>query len=43
MMRKAFDKIYDTANEHGVSLRIGADVLRVGRVAEALRKRGIYA
>lgn len=43
MMRRAFDKVYATANEYDVSLRIGAYVLGVRRVAEALRTRGIYA
>ncbi|MFB6230507.1 MAG: Glu/Leu/Phe/Val dehydrogenase [Salinibacter sp.] len=43
MMRRAFDKVYATADEHDVSLRIGAYVLGVRRVAEALRMRGIYA
>lgn len=43
MMRKAFDNVYATAVEHDVSLRIGAYVLGVRRVAEALRMRGIYA
>jgi glutamate dehydrogenase (NAD(P)+) len=43
MMRKAFDKVYATADEHDVSLRIGAYVLGVQRVADALQMRGIYA
>ena len=43
MMRDAFEKVYDTANEHDVSLRIGAYVMGVRKVAEALRMRGIYA
>jgi len=43
MMRKAFDKVYETAETHDVSLRIGAYVMGVRRVAEALRMRGIYA
>jgi len=43
MMRRAFDKVYATADEHDVSLRIGAYVLGVRRVAEALRMRGIYS
>lgn len=43
MMREAFDKVYETAEQHDVSLRIGAYVKGVRRVAEALRMRGIYA
>ena len=43
MMQKAFDKVYETADKHDVSLRIGAYVMGVRRVAEALRMRGIYA
>ena len=43
MMRKAFDRVYKTADKHDVSLRIGAYVMGVRRVAEALRMRGIYA
>ena len=43
MMRDAFEKVYDTADEHDVSLRIGAYVMGVRKVAEALRMRGIYA
>ncbi len=43
MMRSAFDSVYDTADKHDVSLRIGAYVLAVDKVASALRLRGIYA
>jgi glutamate dehydrogenase (NAD(P)+) len=43
MMREAFEKVYDTAETHDVSLRIGAYVMGVRKVAEALRMRGIYA
>jgi glutamate dehydrogenase (NAD(P)+) len=43
MMRKAFDKVYATADEYDVSLRIAAYVVGVRRVAEALQMRGIYA
>jgi glutamate dehydrogenase (NAD(P)+) len=43
MMRDAFDKVYETAEEHDVSLRIGAYVMGVRKVAEALQMRGIYA
>jgi glutamate dehydrogenase (NAD(P)+) len=43
MMQEAFEKVYETAEEHDVSLRIGAYVMGVRKVAEALRMRGIYA
>ena len=43
MMSEAFEKVYETAEEHDVSLRIGAYVMAIGKVAEALRIRGIYA
>jgi glutamate dehydrogenase (NAD(P)+) len=43
MMEQAFNKVYATANEHDVSLRIAAYVVGVRRVAEALQMRGIYA
>ena len=43
MMERAFNKVYATANDHDVSLRIAAYVVGVRRVAEALQMRGIYA
>ena len=43
MMRRAFRKVYDTAEEHNISLRIGAYVLAIKKVADALQLRGIYA
>ena len=43
MMRAAFDSVYDKAQEHDTTLRIGAYVLAVKKVADALRLRGIYA
>ena len=43
MMKEAFEKVYDTAETHDVSLRIGAYVMGVRKVAEALQMRGIYA
>jgi len=43
MMQEAFEKVYETAETHDVSLRIGAYVMGVRKVAEALRMRGIYA
>jgi glutamate dehydrogenase (NAD(P)+) len=43
MMQDAFEKVYETAEKHDVSLRIGAYVRGVRKVAEALRMRGVYA
>lgn len=43
MMKRAFDKVYDAAEEHGVAMRIGAYVLAIKKVADALKLRGIYA
>lgn len=43
MMREAFDHVYEAAQRHNVSLRIGAYVLAIDKVASALRLRGIYA
>jgi glutamate dehydrogenase (NAD(P)+) len=42
-MRAAFETVYDTAKKYDVSLRIGAYVLAIDKVATALRMRGIYA
>ncbi len=42
-MRDAFEAVFNTAQQHSVSLRIGAYVLAVSKVAAALRMRGIYA
>jgi glutamate dehydrogenase (NAD(P)+) len=42
VMRSAFDSVYDVAQKHDVSLRIGAYVMSVEKVATALRLRGIY-
>ncbi|MGA1494432.1 MAG: Glu/Leu/Phe/Val family dehydrogenase [Rhodothermales bacterium] len=43
MMRKAFDDVYDRAEQHDVTMRIGAYVLAIKKVADALKLRGIYA
>ena len=43
MMRAAFDNVYDAAARYDVTLRIGAYVLAIDKVASALRIRGIYA
>jgi glutamate dehydrogenase (NAD(P)+) len=42
-MEDAFEKVYETAEVHDVSLRIGAYVRGVRKVARALQRRGIYA
>ena len=42
MMRAAFDNVYEAAQKYGVSMRIGAYVLAVDKVASALRIRGIW-
>ncbi|WP_457653244.1 Glu/Leu/Phe/Val family dehydrogenase [Rhodocaloribacter sp.] len=43
MMRAAFDNVYNAAAQYDVTLRIGAYVLAIDKVASALRIRGIYA
>ncbi len=43
MMRAAFDNVYQAAEQYDVTLRIGAYVLAIDKVATALRLRGIYA
>ena len=42
-MHSAFDQVYEAAERYDVSLRIGAYVLAIDKVASALRMRGIYA
>ena len=43
MMRTAFNKVYEAAHKFDTSMRIGAYVIAVDKVASALRLRGIYA
>ena len=43
IMRTAFDNVYEAASKYDVSMRIGAYVLAIDKVASALRLRGIYA
>ncbi len=43
MMRTAFDSVYETAKTHNVSMRIGAYILAIDKVAKTLKIRGIYA
>jgi glutamate dehydrogenase (NAD(P)+) len=41
-MHEAFDAVYESARKHKESLRIGAYVLAIDKVARALKMRGIY-
>lgn len=43
IMRTAFDNVFEASQKYGVSMRIGAYVLAIDKVASALRMRGIYA
>jgi glutamate dehydrogenase (NAD(P)+) len=43
MMRAAFDAVYGAKEEFSTSMRIGAYVIAIRKVAEALKVRGIYA
>ncbi|MDD8016797.1 MAG: Glu/Leu/Phe/Val dehydrogenase [Bacteroidota bacterium] len=43
MMKAAFDGVYATSKKHTVSLRIGAYINSIDRVAKTLKIRGIYA
>ena len=43
MMRGAFNRVYDAAETYDTSLRIGAYVIAIEKVAGALKMRGIYA
>jgi glutamate dehydrogenase (NAD(P)+) len=43
MMRAAFNAVYDAKEEFSTSMRIGAYVIAIRKVADALRVRGIYA
>ena len=43
MMRSAFDAVYSSAEKHKVSMRIGAYILAIDKVARTLKLRGIYA
>jgi glutamate dehydrogenase (NAD(P)+) len=42
LMESAYDQVSDLARERGLSLRTAAQVIGVGRVAEAHRTRGLY-
>ena len=43
MMTEAFNKVYDAAQTHDTTLRIGAYIIGIEKVAGALKLRGIYA
>jgi len=43
MMHKAFDDVFTASENHRVPLRIGAYVLAIKKVSDALKLRGIYA
>ena len=43
MMTSAFNAVYETAEHYKVSLRIGAYILAIDKVAKTLKVRGIYA
>ncbi len=42
MMLSAFENVYNTAKRYNVSLRLGAYILAVDKVAKTLKLRGIY-
>lgn len=42
-MRAAFDEVYNASQKYSVSMRIGAYVLAIDKVASTLKLRGIYA
>ena len=41
-MNGAFDRVYETAQKHNVSLRLASYILAIDKVARTLRLRGIY-
>lgn len=43
LMRTAFDTVYKTAEQYKVTMRIGAYILAIDKVARTLKVRGIYA
>jgi glutamate dehydrogenase (NAD(P)+) len=42
MMREAFDNVYETAQEYKTTLRLGAYIFAIDKVARTLKIRGIY-
>jgi len=43
MMHDAFNNVYQTAEKYKVSMRVGAYILAIDKVAKTLKVRGIYA
>ncbi len=43
MMKDAFHAVFESAKQYGVTLRIGAYILAIDKVARTLKLRGIYA
>jgi len=43
MIKTAFEAVYATSERHKITLRIGAYVLAIDKVAKTLKVRGIYA
>ncbi len=43
MMRQSFDAVYQASEQYKVTLRIGAYILAIDKVAKTLKVRGIYA
>jgi glutamate dehydrogenase (NAD(P)+) len=43
VMRRSFAEVAGMAEKYGVNLRVGAYMLGIARVADAIRARGIYA
>ncbi|MFQ5798473.1 MAG: Glu/Leu/Phe/Val dehydrogenase [Bacteroidota bacterium] len=43
VMKESFKAVYNTAERYNVSLRIGAYILAIDKVARTLKLRGIYA
>ncbi len=42
VMKTAFEEVYNIRQEHKVDMRLAANMLGVGRVADATRLRGLY-
>jgi glutamate dehydrogenase (NAD(P)+) len=42
VMTNAFNDVYETAKKYKVDMRTGANILAVGRVAEASMTRGLF-
>jgi glutamate dehydrogenase (NAD(P)+) len=42
IMERSFREVWDFSQEHGLSMRLGAYMLAVDRVAGAVRARGVF-